>query len=201
MRSFTSMEFLTNEKRMIFCFCFTFIFMDCTQGSKALNSSIEAKSGSNVLLECYVPPSCMDENTQFQLDWIYASDNNSSNEKIIFIYTSNGTVARHEEYSDRAQWVGNVAQHNGSLLLRDIRNEDKGNYTCEIRLVKADCKNIDKMKSTVKVTVLRMARPGKCHTSTAGKKKVLFPKRSDRSAPHENYGDKVWLQFWTITGN
>ncbi|XP_041090864.1 uncharacterized protein LOC121304006 [Polyodon spathula] len=103
---------------------------------------VDVTEGSTALLPCTFTLGPEERLQSTSVDW-----ENQNNTVIFYHYHHNLSVATH----DRVTFVGNISQNNASILLRDVRRTDEGDYLCLVRVGM----NMVKNRSELRVRALR----------------------------------------------
>lgn len=94
---------------------------------------LKARLGDSVMLECFFQSLVPGDWNVTKVDWLHTPENNTQAEEMVFYYYSNHSVPV-GRFRPRVQWLGDVARKDGSVRLQDVRADDSGTYTCEIRV-------------------------------------------------------------------
>ncbi|XP_050778110.1 junctional adhesion molecule-like [Gopherus flavomarginatus] len=95
---------------------------------------LKARLGDSVLLECLFQSLVPGDWNVTKVDWLHMPENSTQVEEMVFYYYSNHSVPV-GRFRPRVQWLGDVARKDGSVRLQDVRADDSGTYTCEIRVL------------------------------------------------------------------
>uniref|UniRef100_A0A8D0GI24 Ig-like domain-containing protein n=1 Tax=Sphenodon punctatus TaxID=8508 RepID=A0A8D0GI24_SPHPU len=91
-------------------------------GLVIVHPELKARVGDSVPLKCSFLSSEPQGWAVWRVDWIYRPQNATQ---------PGGAAGR---FQSRVRWLGNVSCGDGAVELRDVRGNDSGTYTCEIRL-------------------------------------------------------------------
>ncbi|XP_078415117.1 uncharacterized protein LOC144691009 isoform X1 [Cetorhinus maximus] len=69
-----------------------------------------------------------------KLEWSYTPYTGVEEDLIFFHYQNLSVVVQNGTFSMRLQWVGDIRQNNGSILITKVECSDKGYFTCDMRI-------------------------------------------------------------------
>lgn len=121
---------------------------------------LKARLGDSVMLECFFQSLVPGDWNVTKVDWLHTPENNTQAEEMVFYYYSNHSVPV-GRFRPRVQWLGDVARKDGSVRLQDVRADDSGTYTCEIRV-------FGRSSVFKNYTVLRVGSAGRRGSGFAG---------------------------------
>ncbi|XP_012865254.1 PREDICTED: junctional adhesion molecule-like [Dipodomys ordii] len=85
--------------------------------------------GDSALLGCKFQST--EEKPLIKVDWLFSSGEHAKNEYVMYYYSNlSVSVGR---FKNRARLVGDILRSDGSLLLENVQEADRGNFSCEIR--------------------------------------------------------------------
>lgn len=108
------------------------VLLDCSLGLNDLivsSRELTVHVGDSALMGCVFKST--EEKRVTKVDWIVSSEH--IKDDYVLFYYSGGSVPV-GRFLNRVSLVGNISQRDGSLLLQNVKEDDQGNYTCEMRL-------------------------------------------------------------------
>ncbi|GCC26233.1 hypothetical protein chiPu_0004648 [Chiloscyllium punctatum] len=96
--------------------------------------SLVVKEGMELRLDCKLEYQTDIQQHNIKLEWLHSSDSDTEEVLIFFHYQNLSVIAQETVFFPRLQWVGDIGQSNGSILITDVECSDSGYFTCDMRI-------------------------------------------------------------------
>ncbi|XP_067910451.1 myelin protein P0-like isoform X2 [Heterodontus francisci] len=92
------------------------------------------EEGMELRLDCKLNYQADTQIHNIKLDWYYMPSSDTKEDLIFFHYQNISVVVDNGIFFPRLQWVGDIGQNNGSILITEVECSDKGRFTCDMRI-------------------------------------------------------------------
>ncbi|XP_048471604.1 myelin protein P0-like isoform X2 [Rhincodon typus] len=96
--------------------------------------SLVVEEGMELRLDCKLEYQTDVQQHNIKLEWLYSPDSDTEEVLIFFHYQNLSVIVQDSVFSPRLQWMGDIGQGNGSILISEVECSDRGSFTCDMRI-------------------------------------------------------------------